>query len=89
VTAAGMDAALGSWGNQHTLTRMDRKARDGSKATCCRNRGEQIGGSHGLVVGGGMVLRKVVSSIGDTGSPEDVETGCDGTDRGANRIACQ
>jgi len=68
-----MDAAPGSWGDQHTLTRMDWKARDGSKATCCRNSGEQIGGSHGLVVGGGMVLRKVVGSIGDAGLPEDVE----------------
>ena len=73
MAAAVMDTAPGSWGDQHTLTRMDRKARDGSEAACCMNSGEQIGGSHGLVVGRGVVLRKVVGSIGDAGLPEDVE----------------
>ena len=68
-----MDTAPGSWGNQHTLTRTDHKARDGSEAACCMNSGEQIGGSQGLVVGGGMVLREVVGAIGDAGLPEDVE----------------
>ena len=68
-----MDTAPGSWGDQHTLTRMDRKARGGSETACCRNVGEQIGGSHGLVVGGSMVLREVVGAIGGTRAPKDVE----------------
>jgi len=68
-----MDTAPGSWGDQHTLTRTDRKAHDGSETACCMNSGEQIGGSHCLVVGGGVVLREVVGAIGDAGSPEDVE----------------
>jgi len=58
---------------QHTLTRMDRKAREGGKTACSLDAREQVGGAHGLVVSRRMVFGEIVSPISDAGLPEGVE----------------
>ena len=65
--------APGVCGYQHTLTRMDRKTREGGKAACSLDARQQVGWAHGLVVSRCVVFGEIVSLISDAGPPEDVE----------------
>ena len=64
--------ALGIGGDQHTLTRIDRKTHEGGKTAGGLDTREQVRGTHGLVVRRCMVFGKIIGPISDAGPPEDV-----------------
>ncbi len=61
---------LGDWGDQHTLTRMNTHWQAG---VGCKGGLVQVGGLHGLVMQGWMVLGKIVSTVGGARAPKNVE----------------
>jgi len=58
--------------DQHTLTRIDRKTREGGKTAGSLDTREQVRGLHGLVVRRCMVFGKIIGPISDAGPPENV-----------------
>jgi len=61
---------LGVWGYQHTLTRMNTH---GQACVGCKNWLVQVGGPHGLVMRGWMVLGEIIGTVGSTRAPVDVK----------------
>ena len=73
MTSAGMVTAPGSWGDQHTLTRLDRETRESSERAGGRDGGEEVVGAHCLMMRRGVMLGEIVGPISVAGPPKDME----------------
>jgi len=64
--------APGINGDQHTLTRIDQRTREGGKTAGSLDAREQVCGTHGLVVSRCMVFGKIIGPVSDAGLPENM-----------------